>query len=120
MFDENQEEMSLRNIGKGAIIEKFDDALARVIRDIQNINTSEKFRTITITAKIGPVNDARTLIGLDIGSPNIKFPAGKSFVTQAMITINSEGKPVAKEISQEQNQLPFKKRVVEGSFGQKQ
>lgn len=118
MFNEEQEKMSLENIGKGAIISKFDEALEKVLMDIQNPNTSDKFRTITIQAKIGPVNEGRTLIGVDIGSPNIKFPAGKSFATQATLSLDEKGKPVAKEIPQRQNQLPFKQTVIEGGFNQ--
>ena len=119
MFGEKQDKLSLMNIGEGLVIQKFDEALEMVFKDILNPNTSEKFRTITITAKIGPINDSRNLIGVDVASPNIKFPTGKSFTTSATLTLDSTGKPVAKEIPKQQMPIPFGTKVVEGGFQQK-
>ena len=118
MFNENQEKMSLTNIGEGLVIKKFDEALERVLRDIQDPNTSEKFRKISISVAVGPVNEGRTLIGFDVGSPVVKYPPGASFITQATLTLDEKGKPAAKEIPQRQEQLPFKKKVVDGGFNQ--
>ncbi|OEU68486.1 MAG: hypothetical protein BBJ57_07350 [Desulfobacterales bacterium PC51MH44] len=117
MFNESPKEMSLTNISEGQAVEKFDDALERVLRDIRDPNTSEKFRTITMTVKVAPVNEGRTLVSFNVGSPVVKYPQGSSLITQATLTLNDKGKPVAREIPQRQEQLPFKK-VIEGGFNQ--
>jgi len=49
MFNENEEKISLTNIGEGSAVKKFNEALERVLMDIQNFNTSDKFRTITLS-----------------------------------------------------------------------
>ena len=70
-----EEKISLKNLGKGAVIDKFDTAFENVLRDIIDLNTSEKVRTITIKAKIVP-DEARSLIAIEVTN-DIKKPGEK-------------------------------------------
>jgi len=106
-----EEKISLKNLGQGAVIDKFDAAFENVLRDIIDLNTSEKVRTITIKAKIAP-DEARSLIGIEVTS-DIKKPGEKPFVTGALIGVDRKGKPYAQEIARQQQPLPFGSKVID-------
>jgi len=113
MFTEN-ENLSLENIGKGAIIEEFDAAFTEVVRGILDHNTSDKARVMTIKAKIIP-NSERTLIAMEV-THDVKNPANKPFTTGALIGIDEKGKPYAQEIEKQQLPLPIGAEVINGGF----
>ena len=45
---------SLDNLGGGAAVERFNDALSRVIENIMDVNTDDKAREITLKVKLKP------------------------------------------------------------------
>ncbi len=108
----DEEVMSLANIGKGEVIRKFDEALEEVLRDISDPNTSMAVRTIQITTKIAPTNEAKTIIGIMV-SPDVKLPKEKPFATSAIIEKTKNGALIAKEVPRQQSQLPFRGKVVD-------
>lgn len=107
-----EEKVSLANIGKGAVIDKFDQAFVDILKDISDTDKTEKARTITIKAKIIP-NEARSLIGIEVGC-EVLIPAKKPFVTAALIGTDEHGKMYAQEIARHHQQsLPMGAKIVD-------
>ncbi|MBW2178798.1 MAG: hypothetical protein JRG81_00255 [Deltaproteobacteria bacterium] len=104
--------MSLLNIGRGMVVQKFDDAVSEVITDIYDHNSSDKVRTITVQMKIAPTNDSRNIVGIEVGT-DIKNPKSKPFVTAAMLETDEKGKVVARELQPQQTPLPLKPKVID-------
>ena len=112
MLSEN-EKLSLANIGKGAVIEKFDTAFQKIITNIMDHNSSDKPRTITVQAKVGPINESRNLVGIEV-THDVKNPKSKPFVTSATLGLDEKGRAYAQETPKQQLPLP---KVVD--FGEK-
>jgi len=112
MITEN-ERLSLKNIGQGAVINEFDSAFQKVITSIMDHNSSDKPRTITIQAKVGPTNDSRNLIGIEVTN-DVKNPKSKPFITSATLGVDSRGRAYAQEIPKQQLPLPIKVVDFEG------
>lgn len=108
-----EEKLSLTNIGRGAVIDKFDQAFDEVLKDISDPDKSEKARIITIKAKIVP-DEARIMIGIEVGCEILK-PAKKPFITAALIGLDEHGKMYAQEIARhnQQQSLPLGSKVVD-------
>lgn len=80
----NDEPISLKNLGGGAAIERFDDELSRVLDNVMDPNTdAEKVREVTLKVKIKPTKDR------DMGAVSIevngKIASPSGYPTQIFI-----------------------------------
>ena len=94
------ERLNLANLGKGAAEEKFADALAKVIENIQDLNTDHKARR-TITLKVHFLPTEKRLsakILLDVATT---LPAPQPFETQIYLGIE-DGEYIATEFNPQQ------------------
>lgn len=115
------ERLTLGNLGKGATEEKFMDALAKVIENIQDLNTSETAKR-TITIKIIFLPNEKRLSAKVLLDVTTTLPGPKSFETQIYMGIE-DGGYVAAEFNpkqmllfppQQSNVTPIKKDRQEG------
>lgn len=109
----NEEKLSLTNILKGAIVERFDIVLQEVLDNIYDKNCdAEAVREITVKVKIKPTPD-RDLIGY-AAQIIPKLAPLSSVIGKAVIDKDVKGNGEAHEImpflQQElpQNTIPFK------------
>jgi len=65
----NEEKLSLVNIEGGAAVEMFDLALQKVLENINDINTSDAAREITLKVKVKPMDENRSIIVYSIVCP---------------------------------------------------
>lgn len=80
----NEETLSLANLKGGAVIEAFDEALTRVLRNIRDPNTKPTAtREVTLKVKIKPDEDRYlNMVAVDI-TP--KLAPDKSIFTQFIV-----------------------------------
>lgn len=79
-----EKKISLTNIGDGAAVEMFDEALGKILENILDINTDAKTkRVITLKMTISPAeNRDCSAIGIEVVP---KFAPDKAFETQALM-----------------------------------
>ena len=53
-MSQNEDRVSLHNLARGAVVERFDDAFASTLDNILDPNTTLAARTITLKVKIKP------------------------------------------------------------------
>lgn len=89
------DKVSLNTLCGGGVVERFDDELRNVIKNIKDPNTSDKVREITLKVKI-KVNDARDYCAVvaDISSKTLP---PKPITTSMFIGIDPKDGPVAYE-----------------------
>lgn len=81
-------DLNLENIGLGAVTEKFDDELFKVIGNILDPNTEVKtIRKITIDVKIKPNPDDRELCQMEV-SVSSKLAPTKTLVSQLSVGLD--------------------------------
>lgn len=89
---------NLDQIAGGALAEKFNDEMAKVLENIYDPNTeAEKARTITISIKVQPDQDRDSAV-LTINCVS-KIVAPKAVATRVYIDKDDEGNVVASEIT---------------------
>ncbi|KAA0888804.1 hypothetical protein [Oryzomonas rubra] len=99
---EEEDIVSLLNLGRGAAIEKFDDEFKRVLDNVVDLNTTEGVREITLKVKIKPNADRdRCDVSVDCGS---KLASVKPFNTMMFVGRTPQG-AVATECNPHQLQL---------------
>jgi hypothetical protein len=82
--------VSLDNLGGGAAVEKFNDELAEVLRNIQDPNTSSTaVREIKLTVSLKPAED-RASAGVTIATTKKLAPI-KAFASQVFIGRGAAG-----------------------------
>ena len=98
------ETVSLATLSNGSAIERFDLALAEVIANIQDINTSaKKDRSITLKLTIKP-NEERKMgkVSVDIST---KLAPLAPFGADLFLALDNHGKGVAVEANANQTKL---------------
>ena len=92
----NSNPMSLANVGRGKVIERFDLAVADVLENIRDESTpTGKPRKVIIEATFLPSSDRD---GADISISVVpKLPAAEPYVSQLIITQDSDGNVIANE-----------------------
>ena len=109
-------DVSLDNLRAGAVMEKFDDELKKVIENIMDPNTEAgKSRAINITVNIKPRKDEREVCAMDIVVKS-KLAPTRSLQSQLAVGVNQYGEIAAKEYVPKQGELfesePLLKKVV--------
>jgi hypothetical protein len=98
------ESLSFENLGGGAAIEKFEDALKKVLHNILDPNTrAQTAREVILRVKIKP-SEERTDADVIIDC-QAKLASDKAFPTRIFIGRDVTGKPEAHEINANQVQL---------------
>ena len=100
-----EESLSLMNIADGAVVEKFDRALEKILENLMDPNTTDKKREIIIKVELKR-NDARTMLDMAVSCVTKPAPAWPT-VTQAFMGRDSRGGVRANEI------LPAQKPLFE-------
>jgi len=96
------ESLTLENIGLGAGVEKFEQALKQVLENCLDPNTPEKaIREITLKVKIKPLNEARTEAAVTIDCIPKLAPA-KTFPTRIFLGKDIRGNVEAHEVNANQ------------------
>lgn len=104
MFHKQDEVLELATLAGGAVQEKFEDELFKVMDNILDVNTSETaVREITIKLKIRP-NKTRTSSGIEIVCAS-KLAPTVSFETQIFHGKNAKGE--IKVAEQDLRQMGF-------------
>lgn len=94
--------VSLANLARGACLERFDDELKRVLDNINDPNTADGPRSITLKVTISP-NEERTSAGVSI---NVDSSVRGPKPVPTMIFIGKDqGQSVAYEHNPEQLKL---------------
>lgn len=90
------EEIKIGTLAGGAVEERFNQALKKVLANVQDPNTDhKKKRTITVKVTIAS-NEERSLCGVDFEVKETLAPA-KNVQTALLIGQDGQGKPVAAE-----------------------
>ncbi len=97
------ENVSLQNLARGAVVERFDDALRSVLDNIMDPNTTHAAREITLKVKIKP-DQNRDFGGVDVTCTTKLAPASP-LGTKIFIGRDKTG-PVATELDPKQPGLP--------------
>ena len=99
-----EEPLSLENIGGGAAMEKFNEELGKVLKDILDPNKDAKSkRSITLTVVFAPDEGRElNLIGCNASS---KLAPSKMFVTKAIVGRDKTGKVEAREFDTGQKKM---------------
>jgi hypothetical protein len=92
-MEETRRQLSLTTIAEGAAIEMFDEAMQKIIENVQDPNTTLKPRTIQLTVKVTPSKN-RHFIETDIAIAN-KLAGQVSVQATAVIERDQSGKPRA-------------------------
>lgn len=100
---EEREALSLANLKGGAAIEMFDRALAEVLTNINDINTTLKAREINLKVTLVPSED-RTLLGIRLECTR-KLTGQEPEKVTADIRFDQRGRAVAYEREQKQRGL---------------
>ncbi|OPY14678.1 MAG: hypothetical protein A4E69_01061 [Syntrophus sp. PtaB.Bin138] len=111
MYDEN-DFVSLLNLGHGAAIERFDYEFQRAVANCLDPNTSGGVRTITLKVKLKP-NEQRTSGSVSVDCSST-LAAVKPFTTEVFIA-QGAGRAVAVEHNPHQLQMdlqPGKPQLV--------
>lgn len=95
--------LSLTNIKEGAAVEMFDLQLEKVLANINDINTDNKTRSITLTMAITPSED-RTLLTISLDCTS-KIRHQEKQKVYADIKIDERGRAFAVERQQLQRTL---------------
>jgi hypothetical protein len=98
-----EERVSLQNLARGAVVERFDDELRKVLDNIIDPNTTLATRKITITVAIKPDKD-RDFGGVDVTCKSTLAPASP-LGTKIFIGRDKSG-AVASEVDPRQHTLP--------------
>lgn len=110
-------DVSLENLGAGAVMEKFDDELKKVIENIMDPNTEAgKARSINITVSIKPRKEERDNCSMEV-SVSSKLAPTRSLQSQLAVGVNQHGEVAAKEYVPKQGSLfeesePVLRRVI--------
>lgn len=107
MVEEEQDKLklSLTNIKGGGAVEMFDRALAKVLENINDINTTLKPREINLKVTFQPSDD-RTLVAMSVAcSPKLQGQEAEKLT--ADLKLDSRGRAFAMERSNNQRPLPF-------------
>jgi len=105
---EEEDVVSLGNIGEGAIIEKFDDEFQRVIKNISDPNTDLSTREVTLKCSIKP-SDNREMCEIVISFKS-KLGGVKSYKGMIFVGMDPERGYVAREPANRQMGLPLGKK----------
>jgi hypothetical protein len=98
------EPISFENLGCGAAVEKFEDAMLKVLANILDPNTRpETAREVILRVKVKPDED-RTSASVIIDCQT-KLASDKAYPTKIFIGRNIQGHPEAHEINANQVQL---------------
>jgi hypothetical protein len=105
-MQEGAEALTLESMHQGAAVEMWQRALAQVLANINDINTSSKARKLTLLTKFQPSED-RSLIEITLevktelaGQDSVKFAAD--------LSLDEKGRPVAFNRKSRQLKLTFK------------
>lgn len=105
-MQEAAEILTLENMHQGAAVEMWQQALARVLANVNDINTCTKARKITLITKFQPSED-RSLVEITVevktelaGQDAVKFAAD--------LSLDEKGRPVACNRKSRQLKLTFK------------
>lgn len=112
MAYEEQDFVSLANLGHGAAIERFDDEWQRLLANAMDPNTTEAARSITLKVKVKP-NKERSAVLVDVSCASTLAPT-MPFSTQMFIA-QSVGRAVAVEHNPQQLRMdlqPGKPQLV--------
>lgn len=112
----SEEIASLINIGEGAAVEMFDQAMQKVLKNINDANTDDKTaREVRLVVKFVP-GESPGVVGTEIGvSTNLSAP--KAIKMTIMYGVDG-GRMVARELVRQQK-LPFGENVVSIENGDK-
>ena len=91
-----KEHLKLENLSGGAVLEKFNSELNRLLSNVMDPNATDKKRKITLTLAIKR-NDARTIAEIEAAIKLDMAPAWP-LVTQGFIGRDINGKAVCNEI----------------------
>jgi len=108
-MEEEQERLSIVNMKDGGLVEQIDRAIAAVLENVQDVNTTEKPREINVKIVIAPSKD-RTLLefGFEVNS---KLAGMGKYTFTADLDTDERGRPVAIERGR-QKKLPFEVKEV--------
>lgn len=102
-MSEEQEDVSLSNLAMGGAVERFDDELAAVLKNILDPNTTLAARTITLTVKLKPdQNRDFSVAAIDVKS---KLAPSIPLQTKMFIASTKDG-AVATEYCPKEPYLP--------------
>lgn len=99
---QEEDVVSLLNLGRGAAIERFDDELQRVLNNIVDPNTTEQVREVNLKVKIKPNGD-RDFCTVDVLCSS-KLAPSEPFQTRMFVGRTNKG-AVATEHNPQQLQL---------------
>lgn len=98
-----EERVSLQNLSRGAVVERFDDELAKVLDNIMDPNTTLAGRKITITVSIKPDKD-RSVGAVGVSCKSAMAPA--MGLTSTIFIGRDKSGAVATEYDPKQSMLP--------------
>lgn len=98
-------ELSLTTIKGGALVEKFDLALERVVSNLADVNTTTKPREIVLTVRLTP-NVDRTFLEI-LGTVKTKLAGLESVQATADLKFDSNGRAHAWNRKNRQMEIPF-------------
>lgn len=102
--------VSLDTLGNGAAVERFNYELARVLRNIVDINTDPKaVRSVTLKVSLKP-SDERNFAVADIQVTSKLAPI-KPATTSMHISEGMAGNVRATEFNPQQQQMPFQQNI---------
>ncbi len=98
-------DVSLENLGAGAVLEKFDDEMKKVIANILDPNTeADAARGLTVQVKLKPRKGEREVCSMEI-IVSSKLAPTKSLISQLAVGINQHGEVAAIEYVPQQGNL---------------
>lgn len=106
---DEQQKLTIGNLAKGVVNEKFETELERVLDNILDVNTDQgKVRKITITLEIRPSKSRRDLVSVLCQAKSTLVPEEK-VATELFIGKDKSGKIQVQELGKEVfGQLEFK------------
>ena len=112
-MDTDYDPLSLISLMEGAAVEMFDRQMARVCKNIGDVNTDLKPREITLKVQFTPSQD-RSYVVIRIKCPPAKLSGQDDQQTAADLKIDNRGRFYAKERGNPQKEFDYKfSRVVE-------
>ena len=98
-----EERVSLQNLARGAVVERFDDELTKVLDNIMDPNTTMVARKITVTVSIKPGKD-RSVGSVDVSCKSTPAPA--LGLSSTIFIGRDKSGAVATEFDPKQSMLP--------------
>jgi hypothetical protein len=111
-MEEERERLTLATIKGGALIEQFDRALAEVVANIADVNTTTKPRKIKLIVKVVPSED-RSVFEID-GHTQTEIAGQDPIKSTGVVTFDDRGRAVALNPRKRQTEIPFNVKRIKG------